>query len=53
MPVEITSRIRRDELLQILETEAPVSNQRTTAPMPAVTLTDLLCLREEELAGAG
>ena len=49
MPVEITSRIRRDELLSILETEAPVTNQRTTAPMPAVTLTDLLCIREADL----
>lgn len=49
MPVEITCRIRRDELLSILETEAPVTNQRTTAPMPAVTLTDLLCIREEDL----
>jgi hypothetical protein len=44
---EITSRIRRDDLLELLETEAPAPRQRTTAKMPAVTLTDLLCVRDD------
>src|SRR6185312_126726 len=48
MPVENTTRIPREALLEILETEAPAATQRTTAPMPAVTLTDLLCIRDEE-----
>jgi hypothetical protein len=39
---EITSRIRLDELLGLLDTEEPATKQRTTAPMPAVTLEQLL-----------
>lgn len=46
---EITSRIHREHLQALLETEAPVKQQRTTAPMPAVTLTGLLTLRDEPL----
>lgn len=46
---EITSRIHRDHLQELLETEAPVREQRITARMPAVTLTGLLTLREEDL----
>ena len=44
---EDTRRIRREHLLELLETEAPVRQQRTTARMPAMTLTDLLALPEE------
>ena len=47
---EITARICRDDLKELLDTEAPTPKQRTTAKMPAVTLTGLLCLRDEDLA---
>ena len=46
---EITCRIHREHLRELLETEAPVREQRITARMPAVTLTGLLTLREEDL----
>jgi len=46
---EITSRIHREHLKELLETEAPVREQRITARMPAVTLTGLLTLRDEDL----
>ena len=39
---EITSRIRIDELQNLLDTEEPAPKQRITAPMPAVTLEALL-----------
>jgi hypothetical protein len=40
---EITSRIRRDELQGLIEASAePATTKRTTAPMPAVTLEQLL-----------
>lgn len=48
-PPEITSRIHREHLKELLETEAPLKEQRITARMPAVTLTGLLCLRDEDL----
>jgi hypothetical protein len=47
---ETTARIRRDDLKDLLDIEAPAQKQRTTAKMPAVTLTGLLCLRDEDLA---
>ena len=40
--MENTIRIRRDTLMELLETEAPVEDQRITARMPVVTLSDLL-----------
>jgi len=46
---EITSRIHREHLTELLETEAPIKEQRITARMPAVTLSGLLCLRDEDL----
>jgi hypothetical protein len=46
---ENTSRIPRENLRELLETEAPVTKQRTTARMPAVTLTGLLTLKDEDL----
>jgi hypothetical protein len=46
---ETTARIRRDDLKELLDLEAPAPKQRTTAKMPAVTLTGLLCLRDEDL----
>jgi hypothetical protein len=45
--LETTARIRREDLKDLLETEA--KTQRTTARMPAVTLTGLLTLRDEDL----
>src|SRR5206468_3580044 len=38
-----------DDLKELLDTEAPAPKQRTTAKMPAVTLTGLLTLRDEDL----
>jgi hypothetical protein len=46
---EITCRIHREHLKELLDTEAPALKQRTTAKMPAVTLTGLLCLSDEDL----
>ncbi|MBV8762039.1 MAG: hypothetical protein JO257_32395 [Deltaproteobacteria bacterium] len=46
--MEITTRIRRDTLMELLETEAAPEEQRTTAPMPVVTLSDLLAVRDEQ-----
>jgi hypothetical protein len=45
--LETTARIRREDLKDLLETEA--KTQRITARMPAVTLTGLLTLRDEDL----
>jgi hypothetical protein len=42
-----TARIRREDLRDLLDTEA--KTQRITARMPAVTLTGLLTLRDEDL----
>lgn len=42
-----TARIRREDLRDLLDTEK--KSQRTTARMPAVTLTGLLTLRDEAL----
>lgn len=46
---ENTSPIRREDLRELLDLEAPAAQQRTTARMPAVTLTGLLTLKDEEL----
>jgi len=47
-PPEITSRIQRDHLRELLDVESPPQRQRTTARMPAVTLTGLLTLRDDD-----
>ena len=47
MQPEITTRIRRDTLMELLETEAPLEDQRITARMPVVTLSDLLSSKHE------
>ncbi len=47
MQPEITTRIRRDTLMELLETEAPPEDQRITARMPVVTLSDLLSSKHE------
>ena len=44
--LETTARIRREDLTELLELERAPSKQRITARMPAVTLTNLLCLDE-------
>lgn len=44
---ETTARIRREDLKDLLETEA--KTQRITARMPAVTLTNLLTLKDDDL----
>ncbi len=47
--LEITSRIERAHLRELLDLEAPAPRQRTTARMPAMTLSGLLTLRDEDI----
>lgn len=42
--LETTAQIRREDLTELLELEKAPAKQRTTARMPAVTLTNLLTL---------
>jgi len=48
-PPETTARIQREHLRELLDLEEPAPRQRTTARMPAMTLTGLLTLRDEDL----
>jgi len=47
--LETTARIQREHLRELLDLEEPAPRQRTTARMPAMTLTNLLTLRDEDL----
>lgn len=47
--LEITSRIEREHLRELLDLEEPAPRQRTTARMPAMTLSGLLTLRDEDV----
>lgn len=46
---ETTTPIRREHLRELLDLEEPAPRQRTTARMPAMTLTGLLTIRDEDL----
>jgi hypothetical protein len=50
--LETTARIQREHLRELLDLEEPAPRQRTTARMPAMTLTNLLTLRDDELPPA-
>ena len=45
--LETTARIRREDLTDLLEVERAPAKQRTTARMPAVTLTNLLTISDD------
>ncbi|MBV8762038.1 MAG: hypothetical protein JO257_32390 [Deltaproteobacteria bacterium] len=45
--LETTARIKREDLTDLLEVEAAPAKQRTTARMPAVTLSNLLCIKDD------
>ncbi|HSN28090.1 MAG TPA: hypothetical protein VLT45_17500 [Kofleriaceae bacterium] len=44
--LETTAQIRREDLTDLLELEKAPAKQRTTAKMPAVTLTNLLTVED-------
>lgn len=52
MQPEVTTRIRRDTLMELLETEAAPEDQRITARMPVVTLSDLLSSKHDAAPAA-
>ena len=45
--LETTAQIRREDLTDLLELEKAPAKQRTTARMPAVTLTNLLTISDD------
>jgi hypothetical protein len=47
--LETTARIQREHLRELLDLEEPAPRQRTTARMPAMTLTNLLTVRDDDL----
>lgn len=55
--LETTAQIRREDLTELLELEKAPAKQRITAEMPAMTLTNLLCIDDDvqlpTLAGSG